>query len=145
MTRRELEAARCQCEICRKMREDSRWEYLPGTRWQRETHKRGICELCGQDKQLIAPWLPDLLKEFFNVSEVCVSCRRGIAGVVDLNQYGEGWGLCWQSSPDDALKWAMVAWMRIDHFGNYEFMRISKKLSRGPLGPMKGFGDKCYL
>jgi len=143
MTKRELENAKCQCKVCRRFREDTEW--IKSGNWQRENWVKGECDLCHRKGfETIAPWLPDLLKEFFKVNQICIWCKNGIEGNVGINRYHEGWGLCWQDSPGEALKWAMCDWFRRQHFGHYEFMRVEYARKADLLRPMSGYNDICW-
>jgi hypothetical protein len=100
---------RCHCTVCNKFDGDRHYTL--------EDVIRGRCQLCGRggkDRAAYrAPWLPQVLREFLGVDEICWACRNAISGFVIR------WNLCWGSSPDEALKWAMVDYIRGHLFASH--------------------------
>lgn len=89
----------CPCDVCSKFGRDS-------SRWV-----TGECDVCKCVHKHLVDYIPPLLKEFLGYENLCWACRNGIrCYVVD-------WGLCWMTSPTEALKWAMVDWLRTNYWG----------------------------
>lgn len=100
----------CRCEVCNAFnRERSDVRYLG--RWQTYVDTRGLCDVCGRDDLQLAELVPALLTEFLGYERLCWGCRNGIDAYT-----GEAWQLCWRDSDDQSLKWAMLDWLRSNHW-----------------------------
>lgn len=102
----------CHCEICRKFNADVR--------------HCGQCDICKRKDAyaFIVNWLPELLKEFLGVEEVCLGCRNSV------NHYMTEWGLCWANDGDDAIKWALCDYVRTSFFNGHFYPHASAYVKR---------------
>lgn len=103
----------CRCEICRKFNTD-------------KAH-RGCCDICRRDEQkypYMVDWLPELVKSFLGVKEICRGCRNSI------NHYMTEWKLCWADDGDEAIKWALCDWVRNHHFSMHFYPHAHAYIQR---------------
>ena len=68
------------------------------------------CAVCKRTDLPSVAWIPPLLKEFLGFETLCEWCRNGI------RSYIIEWKLCWATSPEGALKWAMTDWLRTQYW-----------------------------
>lgn len=99
---------KCGCEVCVRFRRN------PGN-WPGRGHQ-GNCDVCGRADVPLVDYLPPLLIEFLGFHSLCEFCRNSINGYVGEGINTEGWKLCWQIDTDESLKWAMLDWLRNNHW-----------------------------
>lgn len=100
---------RCGCEVCQKFNRHPLAFLSP------HALQRANCDVCG-DKRTMIGYVPPLLTEFLGYQKMCEYCRNSITGHVADGINTDGWRLCWTQDSDEALKWAMLCWLRNSHW-----------------------------
>lgn len=103
----------CGCSTCRHFRDDA------------VQRKRLRCDLCMRKPDdtwphICVQFVPDLLKQFLGVENLCSCCRNAISC------YLREWDACWSQSSDDELKWAMLAYLLEHYYNGHWYMHQLK-------------------
>lgn len=116
---RSLKIPDCKCVACERFRADGfdLWHGLE--RVFRNSSKRrpdleaalkadlvkGLgCDLCGRTEARRAPFVPQVIKDFFRIEYLCEWCRNRI----QYQRRALKWPVCWGTTPDDELKWFLL-------------------------------------
>ena len=92
----------CGCETCAAF--NPSWRFP----WRGRV---GVCGVCGRDRAALSDFIPDVVRDFLRTSDICTFCRNGINHSVLREQK-----LCWGSTPDDLLRWALALWLVNGYF-----------------------------
>jgi hypothetical protein len=110
-------AFKCDCETCRAFARpyNFHWptEYgKDGFATKFWHNPKGPCGICNDDRSHEhVKFVPNAVAEFFGTRKICEVCRNTIQG------YVRSWRLCWSSTPDWALKWALAEMV----FQNFQY------------------------
>lgn len=107
----------CKCEVCRKFRRD----YGDDSAWNLQ---QGLCDICRAPDGRIVRWLPELLREFLGLDQICWACRNSV------DCYMAEWSLCWAGDSDDAIKWALCDWVLRHYFNGHFYPHAYRWIER---------------
>ena len=111
--RRRYSERHCGCTTCLHFRSDN----VQRTRLR--------CDLCMGEPSKDWPYIcvtfvPELLKQFLGVENICNGCRNAISC------YTREWDTCWSQSSDNELKWAMLAYLLGHYYNGHWYMHQLK-------------------
>lgn len=92
-----FETRQCGCSVCRQTIGEGDW---------RTTNTVGKCGLCSRVLHIGSVWInftPEIIQEFFKVTEICQFCRNHINHCVQSD-----FQLCYDTATDETLKLAFT-------------------------------------